>query len=251
MHEIVTLQIGEAANYLGTHFWNAQESYFSYSAQDESPVNHDIHFRPGLAADGSDTFTPRTLIYDFKPRFGTLRRLNELYQVESDDQQEALANPAANIHRQPQIPPHDYQRALSQGIEPPQLTSNSIRYWSDFNRVFYNPKSIAQVYQDDLSPQQTAFQAWTHGEELFQTLNKSKDLLDDEFRPLIEECNQMQGIQLFANVDDGWGGFTSKYLDELRDEYGKGCILVWAVNGRDHHAPLVSLSPIIHLPDPI
>lgn len=24
MHEVITLQFGEASNYLGTHFWNAQ-----------------------------------------------------------------------------------------------------------------------------------------------------------------------------------------------------------------------------------
>ena len=85
MHEIVTLQIGNQANYLATHFWNAQESYFTYSGQEDSPVNHDIHFKPGVGADGSETFTPRTLIYDFKPAFGTLRKVNELYEVFNDD----------------------------------------------------------------------------------------------------------------------------------------------------------------------
>lgn len=58
-----------------------QESYFTYSAQEESPVNHDVHFRPGIGADGSDTFTPRTLIYDFKQSYGALRKYNELYDA--------------------------------------------------------------------------------------------------------------------------------------------------------------------------
>lgn len=82
MHEIVTLQLGAQANYIGTHFWNTQESYFTYgSAENESPVDHDISFRQGKGADGSDTYTPRTIIYDFKRNFGTLRRLNELYDA--------------------------------------------------------------------------------------------------------------------------------------------------------------------------
>lgn len=80
MHEIVTLQFGQQANYVATHFWNAQESYFTYAAEEESPVDHDIHFRPGIGADGSDTFTPRTVIYDLKGAFGTLRRDNALYR---------------------------------------------------------------------------------------------------------------------------------------------------------------------------
>jgi hypothetical protein len=49
MHEIVTLQFGEQANYLGTHFWNCQESYFTYSEDEEALVNHDIHFRVGVS----------------------------------------------------------------------------------------------------------------------------------------------------------------------------------------------------------
>lgn len=27
MHEIITIQLGQQSNYLGTHFWNAQVSY--------------------------------------------------------------------------------------------------------------------------------------------------------------------------------------------------------------------------------
>jgi hypothetical protein len=45
-------------------------------------VDHDVHFRPGVGADGSETYTPRTLIYDLKGGFGTLRRYNALYEME-------------------------------------------------------------------------------------------------------------------------------------------------------------------------
>jgi len=81
MHEIITLQLGSQANYVGTHFWNTQGSYFTYGSQEESPIDHDIHFRAGIGADGSDTYLPRAVIYDFKAGFGTLRRVNELYEV--------------------------------------------------------------------------------------------------------------------------------------------------------------------------
>jgi hypothetical protein len=98
MHEIITLQLGQRSNYLATHFWNAQvgtclsnfskiltriqESYFTYSSDQESIVDHDIHFRPGIGADGTETFTPRTLIYDLKGGFGSLRKINALYETE-------------------------------------------------------------------------------------------------------------------------------------------------------------------------
>lgn len=102
MHEIITLQLGERANYLATHFWNlqvrtpvrrlssearadtVQESYFTYGEQEESLVDHDVHFRPGIGADGTETFLPRTLIYDLKGAFGTLRKYNALYELSED-----------------------------------------------------------------------------------------------------------------------------------------------------------------------
>jgi hypothetical protein len=56
-----------------------QESYFTYSENEEPIVDPNVHFRPGIATDGSETFTPRTVIYDLKGGFGTLRKYNALY----------------------------------------------------------------------------------------------------------------------------------------------------------------------------
>ena len=61
---------------------HSQESYFTYSTDEESLVDHDIHFRAGIGADGTETFTPRTLIYDLKGGFGSLRKINALYEIE-------------------------------------------------------------------------------------------------------------------------------------------------------------------------
>jgi hypothetical protein len=47
-------------------------------------VDHDVHFRPGVGADGSETYTPRTVIYDLKGGFGTLRKHNALYELTED-----------------------------------------------------------------------------------------------------------------------------------------------------------------------
>lgn len=47
-------------------------------------MDHDVHFRPGVGADGSETYTPRTVIYDLKGGFGTLRKHNALYELTED-----------------------------------------------------------------------------------------------------------------------------------------------------------------------
>lgn len=61
-----------------------QESYFTYNENEETPIDHDVHFRPGYGADGSETYTPRTVIYDLKGGFGTLRKYNALYELSED-----------------------------------------------------------------------------------------------------------------------------------------------------------------------
>ena len=53
-------------------------------------MDHDVHFRPGLGVDSTETFTPRTLIYDLKSGFGSLRKLNALYDATGPEAPQAL-----------------------------------------------------------------------------------------------------------------------------------------------------------------
>lgn len=49
MKEIIYIQAGQLANYTGTHFWNTQEAYFTYSEHEQSEIDHDVSFREGSA----------------------------------------------------------------------------------------------------------------------------------------------------------------------------------------------------------
>ena len=51
MKEILYIQAGSLANYVGTHFWNTQESYFTYGSEEgdeEGLVSNDVSFRESL-----------------------------------------------------------------------------------------------------------------------------------------------------------------------------------------------------------
>ncbi|KAI1384650.1 tubulin nucleotide-binding domain-like protein [Hypoxylon trugodes] len=231
MREVITLQLGQQSNYLANHFWNTQESYFTYSADEESPIDHDVHFRPGLGADGTETFMPRTVIYDLKGGFGTLKKLNALYEVDDDPASSSLWAGQTVVHRQQPIQASSYQESLDAGQAPPELTTSTVRYWSDFNRVFYHPKSIIQLSEYELNSTVMPFEKWHMGEELFGSLDKEHDLLDRDLRPFVEEADQMQGLQVMTGIDDAWGGFAAKYMERLRDEYGKTPIWVFGLQG--------------------
>lgn len=236
MREIITLQLGQQSNYLANHFWNAQESYFTYGADEETPVDHDVHFRPGIGSDGTETFMPRTVIYDLKGGFGTLRKINSLYEIDGDPSSSSLWSGQTVIQRQQPIEASAYQESLDAGQAPAELTTSTVRYWSDFNRVFYHPKSIIQLSEYELNSTVMPFEKWHMGEELFGSLDKEHDLLDRDLRPFVEEADQMQGVQIMTGIDDAWGGFVSKYMERLRDEYGK--TPVWVFGAQEPHRGL-------------
>ncbi|KAL9103684.1 MAG: hypothetical protein Q9163_001278 [Psora crenata] len=238
MHEILTIQLGHRANHVATHFWNAQESYFTYDPSlPASPIDHDIHFRPGLNANGEDTYTPRTLIYDLKGGFGGLRKWGGLYdqQLSLDDgTQQAGENGVwygkVLLQEETRIPRSEYQRSLEQDDHPPQKpTKETVRYWSDYNRIYYHPRSIIQLNDYELSSSLLPFEKWEMGEELFRNIQRQEDILDRDLRQWAEECDHMQGIQVLAGADDAWAGFAASYVEALRDEFGKSAVLVWGV----------------------
>ncbi|KAK9419222.1 putative Protein dml-1 [Seiridium unicorne] len=228
MREIITLQLGQQSNYLGTHFWNTQESYFTYGEDGETPVDHDVHFRPGRGADGTETYMPRTVIYDLKGGFGSMRKINALYEAE-DGEPTALWNGQTVVQRQQPINPSAYQESLDAGTAAPELTTSSVRYWSDFSRVFYHPRSIVQLNEYELNSSLMPFEKYYMGEELFSSLDKDHDIVDRDLRPFVEEADHMQGVQIMTGIDDAWGGFAAKYLERLRDEYGKTPVWVWGL----------------------
>lgn len=187
-------------------------------------MDHDVSFRPGIGADGTETYTPRTLLYDLKGAFGTLRRENALYALQEQE------NPARQSQwsgrtdslQLPRIEPSPYQTALDAGMNLPTLSTESVRFWSDYNHVFYHPRSIVQLSEYELNSSLMPFEQWQKGDELFANLDREHDLLDRDLRPFLEECDQLQGIQIFSGTDDAWGGFASKYLERINDELGKG-----------------------------
>ncbi|CAK7203433.1 mtDNA inheritance, partitioning of the mitochondrial organelle [Sporothrix eucalyptigena] len=260
MHEIITLQLGRQSNYVATHFWNAQESYFTYGQDEPSPVDHDIHWRAGIGADGSETYLPRTVIYDRKGGFGSLRKVNALYEAQEDaknEQASALNLPSSLwsgrtvIQRETPILPSAYTQSLDSGVAPTEpLTPSTVRYWSDYSRVYFHPRSLVEIGDEpEVSgpPAATANgtsasggsgaaaaptpreYTWADGETLFTELDREHDLLDRDMRLFVEEADQMQGFQVIASVDDSWGGFAARYLERMRDEYGKVNIWLWAL----------------------
>ncbi|EFX05416.1 mtDNA inheritance protein [Grosmannia clavigera kw1407] len=235
MHEIITLQLGRQSNYVATHFWNAQESYFTYGKDEPSPVDHDIHWRAGIGADKTETYLPRTVVYDRKGGFGSLRKINALYEAAQEGNDGGTSSTSgtwagqAVVQRETPIIPSAYTQSLDTGGDAAALTPSMVRYWSDFGRVYYHPRSLVEVGDEPEAADAEPDLSWAAGDALFATLDREHDLLDRDLRPFLEEADQMQGLQVLTSIDDAWGGFAARYLERLRDEYGKSTVWLWAL----------------------
>jgi hypothetical protein len=119
------------------------------------------------------------------------------------------------------------------------LTTQKVRWWSDFNRVYYHPRSSIQLnqYQLDLSP----FNSFSQGRDLFRDVDKvvpsvcgrlliqDDELLDKDIRAFAEECDSLQGFQVILDSHSAWTGFSAEYISAIRAEYPKSSIWTWGI----------------------
>ncbi|KAN0065448.1 mtDNA inheritance, partitioning of the mitochondrial organelle [Thecaphora frezii] len=333
--EIIYLSFGPYSNHVATHFWNAQQSYFSYdstdpscnaSSSDRDPqtdpdeplIHHDTSFKPGQGAHGQDTYCPRTLIFETQQEFGSLRKLNPLYDqldladAEYDDYNTLLTQlgahaittwgSVAQVHSSQRIPKSDYQKRLEledrgydiqsddqdqddddddddgdgeanqhrnsgnggqhdhqpaaaaakQGVsasppaapQRPSKRSSRFRFWSDYSRVYYHPKSLVTVggqlmapmagsYNsqtsdgDDAHDGRTRFERYEQGHVYFKQLERECETLDDNLRWFAEDSDLLQGFQHTVNTSDAFGGLGTAYLEAIQDEFPKATQLVF------------------------
>ena len=62
---------------------------------------------------------------------------------------------------------------------------------------------------------------------------------------MLEECDQVQAIQLLTAKNGAWAGFGATYTERLRDEFGKLGLWVWGIadtRGKQHRGRQISQS---------
>lgn len=262
MHEIIHLSLSAQANHLTTHFYNAQDSYFVYDDRTVSHVDPTVLFRAGLGSDmRTSTFTPRALIWDMRGGYGSMKKANALYSDGFDDNTDASdarnnalvwdqGNKPLKVIQEDQVAANEYQKALDTGKDVIEkaaaLTPETTRYWSDYNNIYYNPKSFHQLNNWEYDPVRfprgkprgeepdggRQFVDYETGVAEFTEMNVSSEdaYLEHVFRPALEECDSLSGITISTEGDSAWGGFTAKVLEELREEYiPKTPVFTWAV----------------------
>lgn len=225
--EILTIQLGHYSNFIGAHWWNIQETNFSYDPDNPSEINNDVLYREGENLKKQVTYTPRLLLVDLKGAFGYLKEEGSLYDTQSKEVQQSLwDDEKVEILKEETIDKPQFIKSLDE----PSTTSdsastsfnleNNINSWVDYLVPRFHPRTVNVIKQYRHNDTMHPFNVFTYGSNLWNTEQFSDDF-SERIRAYVEECDLMQGFQVILDSVDGFAGIGTSCIQYLRDEYGK------------------------------
>ncbi|TPX32574.1 hypothetical protein SeMB42_g07598 [Synchytrium endobioticum] len=256
--QVITLQFGHFSNFVGTHIWNIQEAYFSSShVSQDSDVDHNVLFRSVQTKHG-DSYEPRLVLFDLQGSFGALKRGGELRETRATVDTWSGQVETYEHDPYPQNPFLQYQTSLGESSSDPSTLSTpftpqslnqlpiqpsspppptfsdvldaSVHVWSDFSKLVYHPKSIAQLsmysHENDISP----FALFGQGRDVWKNRDFREDIIDDRIRFFLEDSDSLQGFQILTNTNDGFGGLASCVMDAILDDMPKASLMTYGIS---------------------
>ncbi|XP_004519976.1 protein misato [Ceratitis capitata] len=242
--EVIALQFGNYSNYIGTHWWNIQESSFSYNPEDApSEINHDVLYREGVNLNKQVTYTPRLLLVDLDGSLKHLPREGELYgnsvKRATDDSagdplkkiKEDLEDLSTDVEivQQPQADKHDFQKDLENPVvdiqEQNYNLADNVETWTDYLYARYHPRTVNIINEYKYDTEKQTFDTFSSGVQLWKTEQFEYDFCD-KIRQYVEECDYMQGTQVLFDCFNGYTGLATECMEYLNDEYSKAIFAI-------------------------
>lgn len=255
MREIVTVQVGGFANFIGSHFWNFQDELLGLAADPHAdPVfktqclNMDVLYRTGETQQGHATYTPRLLSVDFQGSLGSMSSRGTLYNEGSSASSDVLswtggvATQASEPRKKNLFLQSLYQEEEYGTL--PNGTSNGktdsmneipdkdivesldkdVQCWTDFSKVHYHPQSLYEL--NGLWTQQ--FDNYGIGNDVFSENQRGEEICD-RLRFFVEECDHIQGFQFMVDDSGGFSAVAADFLENIAAEYSNTPVLLYAV----------------------
>lgn len=233
--EIITIQAGNYANFIGTHWWNIQESSFCYDPNTSLPldINHDILFREGVNYKGEVTFTPRLVLIDLKSNMKSIRKECPLYHFPKEESNPLWDGPVDVVQESPikKNPFLEVQTSeLAKGDDNADSERDAVQAsnlynfdtpttsWCDFLKTNLHPRSFC-LLNEMASEDKNPLEIYSSGHEVYK--KNGKDMIEDSIRRMAEECDYLQGFQLIFDSCNGFSGITSLVMQHLDDEYSR------------------------------
>lgn len=227
--DVVTLQIGTTANYIGAHFWNLHDEYLATPPLERelAPSTFFREVPPGSrAARRGLRYAPRLQVIDADGAFGALSTDEGSVLPGREDGRKVQPVWSKNVQRYVREPiqPSEYVAKLLAEERGDEVDDdgeevqviNKVNYWSDYLKTRFHPRTCFPL------------QAFHHGVSdmnMFEIGSEiaSSSVLEDTYEHLryfAEECDSFGGLCIIADADDAYAGFTDVYLKHLQDELG-------------------------------
>ncbi|KAI0503630.1 hypothetical protein KFK09_014564 [Dendrobium nobile] len=279
MREIVTIQVGEFANYIGSHYWNFQDELLGLAEEPQgdpvyksSSLNMDVLYRSGETSQGILTYCPRLLSIGYKGTLGSLSSSGSLnprisqpdtleivtwpgnvtrYTAEPREKniflqslcEEGTANLTSNVADQGSSHP---QRKITDK-ERIECLENGVQYWTDFSKVQFHPRSLYELHGSWIDVEK--FDNYGIGEEILSAGFQSEEM-NERLRFFIEECDHIQGIQFIVDDSGGFSAIAAGFLEDIADEYSNTPVLLYSARSPASYklgkSPKESVSRALH-----
>ncbi|XP_008241539.1 PREDICTED: protein misato homolog 1 [Prunus mume] len=260
MRELVTLQVGSFANFVGSHFWNfqdelnglAEDPYADPVFKNQS-LNMDVLYRSGETHQGTLTYTPRLVSVDLQGSLGSMSSRGTLYDEGSSASSNILtwggnvSTHAAEPHKknlflqslygEEQENSLTFENGVTGGENPRteihdrdkvESLENGVQYWTDFSKVEYHPQSLYELSGLWVDPQK--FDNYGIGRESLSGGLQGEEI-SQRLRFFVEECDHIQGFQFIVDDSGGFSPLAVDVLESIADEYTNVPVLLYAVRG--------------------
>ncbi|CAK7339406.1 unnamed protein product [Dovyalis caffra] len=266
MRELVTVQVGGFANFIGSHFWNFQDELLGLAGDPDSDpvfknqnqyVNMDTLYRSGETHQGVQTYTPRLLSIDYQGSLGSMSSSGALYNESSSAPSNVstwtgnfstyASEPLKkNLFLQSLYEEEQENLRLSNGISsgkndnPTEIQDqdivecleNHVQYWTDFSKVHYHPQSLYEL--NGLWMNSTEFDNYGIGRDIFSGGLRGEEI-SERLRFFVEECDHIQGFQFIVDDSGGFSPIAADFLESIADEYTNTPVLLYTVRAPGSH----------------
>ncbi|XP_059457736.1 uncharacterized protein LOC132187442 isoform X1 [Corylus avellana] len=264
MKEVVTIQVGSFANFIGSHFWNFQDELLGLAEDPSSdPVfkNHSLNmdalYRSGETQQGTLTYTPRLVSVDFQGSLGSMSSCGSLYNKVASAPPDVItwtgnvsthaAEPRRRnlflqrLHEEEQehLTPvdgvNDVRNSPQREIQDEDIVEsleNGVQYWTDFSKVHYHHQSLHELNGLWMDAQE--FDNYGIGRDAFSWALRGEEI-SDRLRFFVEECDHIQGFQFIVDDSGGFSSVAADFLETIADEYTNTPVLLYSVRDPASH----------------
>lgn len=266
MKEIVTVQVGGFANFVGSHFWNFQdellglaEDPYADSVFKKQHLDMDVLYRTGETQQGILTYTPRLVSVGFQGSLGSISSHGTLYNHEPTTTSDVTTWTAGvSTHTAERHKKNLFLRSLYeeqdksttvddrtvdrsghqreyQDKDIVETLEKGVKFWTDFSKVDYHPQSLYEL--SGLWIDAWEFDNYGIGRDALAH-GLQEEEISERLRFFVEECDRVQGFQFMVDDSGGFSAVAAELLENIADEYSNTPVLLYALRAPESYVNL-------------